>query len=285
MAAMCTLQERLVHWRSKTVLGDRIAMFVFFFGGLFLLWYELSHVASFYHSEWTPSYILHLVLGIFFAVNIYGNWGLLFLTDVTGKDLVFPSGPPPPGWTYCHPCGRNEPVRSHHCPLCKVCVLKHDHHCWFAGTCVGHNNHRYFVALSVHTVLAGLYCNIYNWAFVWNIKGDITMLNLLSFVIPHVTAAMGQETWYSFYITTLSMVGFMLTVLFVWLLQIQIVQIIKGQTKYERKKGICEYDLGLRGNTQAVLGHQMFLTMLCPFIKSSVDTDGTHFYSQGVKSL
>ena len=273
----------IYRWLHQTVLGDKISMAVFFFGGIFLLWYELSHVAAFNHSKWSTAYMIHFLLGIFFAVNIYGNWLMMFLTDVTGKKVVFPSGPAPPGWNYCGACVANLPPRSHHCPLCKVCVLKHDHHCWFAGTCVGYANHRYFFALCIHMVVAGVYCNIYNWSFVWDVKGEITLFNIFSFILPHLTAMMGFETWFSFYVTTVSMLGFSLTVLFIWLLQIQIVQVINGQTRYERKKDITEYDQGLWTNIEEVLGHRMFLVLLCPWLPSSLPGDGVKFYSQSQK--
>jgi hypothetical protein len=38
------------------------------------------------------------VWGLFLVFNLYANWFLMFLTDVTGKDVVFPSGSPPEGW-------------------------------------------------------------------------------------------------------------------------------------------------------------------------------------------
>ncbi|GAA5934877.1 DHHC family palmitoyltransferase [Sporobolomyces koalae] len=37
-----------------------------------------------------------------------------------------------------------KPERTHHCSVCRTCVLKFDHHCpWIKG-CVGHHNERYF---------------------------------------------------------------------------------------------------------------------------------------------
>ena len=38
------------------------------------------------------------------------------------------------------------PPRSHHCILCRKCILARDHHCFFTGSCVGLSNQRYFVA-------------------------------------------------------------------------------------------------------------------------------------------
>ena len=270
-------------WLHKTALGDQLAMGVFFFGGIFLLWYELSYVAAFNHSGWSAAYAFHFLLAIFFAVNIYGNWAKLFLTDTTGKGVVLPTGGAPPGWTYCDACVANAPPRSHHCPLCKACSLKHDHHCWFAGTCVAHANHRYFLALCAHMAVAGVYCNAYNWGFVWDVKGEASLYTLLSFVLPHLMAVLGYETWFSFCVSTVSMIGFALTVVFTWLLQIQVAQVVGGQTRYERKTKVREYDQGLWANVEDVLGHRMFLVLLWPGLRSNLPGDGVKFYSLSQK--
>ncbi|KAL8569918.1 hypothetical protein ACOMHN_014138 [Nucella lapillus] len=279
--------ESAIHrWRHNTVMGDKIAMVVFFLGGLFLLWYELCHIAAYNHTGWTTGYMIHLALAIFFAVNIYGNWIMMFLMQPTGRNVVFPAGAAPLGWRYCDPCVANRPPRSYHCPICNTCLLKRDHHCWFAGTCAGHDNHRYFLSMIVQVVIVALYCNIYNWGFVWSVKGEVTLLNLVSFVLPHLTAVMGNETWYSFYISTMSMLGFALTVMFLWLLQIQAVQIFHGQTRYERKKKIKDYDRGsLWLNLKDVLGHRMFLAMLWPWLPSSLPGDGLKFFSHAQKDI
>lgn len=37
----------------------------------------------------------------------------------------------------CQECRKTTPRRSHHCPLCGICVLRKDHHCFLTGGCVG----------------------------------------------------------------------------------------------------------------------------------------------------
>ncbi|GMT31191.1 hypothetical protein PFISCL1PPCAC_22488, partial [Pristionchus fissidentatus] len=49
------------------------------------------------------------------------------------------------GGKFCVECNRYSPIRSHHCPLCKYCVLRKDHHCYITGGCVGLGNQRYFI--------------------------------------------------------------------------------------------------------------------------------------------
>ena len=49
------------------------------------------------------------------------------------RRLVYPYW----SWKPCLICQVQRPPRVHHCPLCKMCVLKRDHHCFFTGSCVG----------------------------------------------------------------------------------------------------------------------------------------------------
>lgn len=52
---------------------------------------------------------------------------------------IEPLMPPP---DKCEHCGKIQPFRTRHCPICNECVLKFDHHCKWLGTCVGLKNHR-----------------------------------------------------------------------------------------------------------------------------------------------
>lgn len=264
---------------------DFLAMGVFFFGGIFLLWYELIHVSTHNFPQWTLLYTCHLLIAIYFAINIYGNWFMAFLTASSGHNIIFPSGPTPPGWRYCDRCIANRPPRSYHCPVCEECILKRDHHCWLVGRCIGYSNHRYFFALAVHMFLAGVYCNIYNWNFVWSVRGKVTFLNILSFIFPHFTTLIGNETLYTCFISTVSMIGFVLTFLCSWLLQVQMTLLKSGQTQFEKKKGITEYNQNLWTNVDDILGHRKFLVLFWPWLRSNLPGDGLTFHSQSQKEI
>ncbi|KAF7337106.1 Palmitoyltransferase [Mycena venus] len=74
--------------------------------------------------------------------------------------------------TKCRKCGQQKPERTHHCRICKRCVLKYDHHCpvrpascsvraliySFAlcrvNQCVGLHNERHFVMFMAYLIIA-----------------------------------------------------------------------------------------------------------------------------------
>ncbi|KAF9324799.1 hypothetical protein BG006_000223, partial [Podila minutissima] len=57
----------------------------------------------------------------------------------------------------CKRCLLPKPERTHHCSVCKKCVLKYDHHCPWIHNCVGHYNHRYFVMFLTYLSTACFY--------------------------------------------------------------------------------------------------------------------------------
>ncbi|KAG0330130.1 hypothetical protein BGZ99_007993 [Dissophora globulifera] len=57
----------------------------------------------------------------------------------------------------CKRCHLPKPERTHHCSVCKKCILKYDHHCPWIHNCVGHFNHRYFVMFLTYLPMACAY--------------------------------------------------------------------------------------------------------------------------------
>ncbi len=61
--------------------------------------------------------------------------------------------------SFCLKCNKTRPFKTHHCSICKKCILNMDHHCpwilnWYLQlTSVGLNNHRYFILFLLYTFL------------------------------------------------------------------------------------------------------------------------------------
>ena len=54
-------------------------------------------------------------------------------------------------WKICQYCNEVKPLRTHHCSICGICVLKMDHHCPWINNCIGQNNQRYFLLFLFHS--------------------------------------------------------------------------------------------------------------------------------------
>lgn len=280
------LSKNLLKFHTKTT-GELILFYFFWLGGLFLLWYEAFHILPYYIQHGSSKYPnVHLFVAVWFAVNIYGNMYKMVTVDISGKNIISPSGDAPKGWKYCYTCTKNSPERSHHCPLCNVCILKRDHHCFFGACCIGYHNHRYYLALVFYISLAAIYANLFNYEFVSEVKGDIGFLmSFVLFIAPHVGLMVGQYGFYAMFISGLTSIGFMLMILFLWLLAIQVKQILKGQTKYEAKKCIHEYNVGIVKILQEIGGKNWFLIWLSPWFPSPLPGDGVSFEKRQTKQL
>lgn len=57
----------------------------------------------------------------------------------------------------CKKCIGPKPARTHHCSVCRKCVLKMDHHCPWFDNCIGFYNHRYFF----------MFCTFITWACIY----------------------------------------------------------------------------------------------------------------------
>uniref|UniRef100_A0A0E0NMW7 S-acyltransferase n=1 Tax=Oryza rufipogon TaxID=4529 RepID=A0A0E0NMW7_ORYRU len=58
---------------------------------------------------------------------------------------------------YCDKCCMYKPSRTHHCKVCKRCVLKMDHHCVWINNCVGYANYKSFIICVLNATVGSLY--------------------------------------------------------------------------------------------------------------------------------
>lgn len=82
--------------------------------------------------------------------------------------------------------------RSHHCPLCKMCVLRKDHHCFITGACVGLGN-------QVCELLFLYFCNFLNFQRYFMVFLFWCAIGL-TIAMPHLFFYMNTEVAY-WYIT------------------------------------------------------------------------------------
>jgi len=66
----------------------------------------------------------------------------------------------------CSKCGGSKPERTHHCRVCKRCVLKYDHHCPWINQCVGLYNERHFALFMAYVVIATFCFSALGWPHV-----------------------------------------------------------------------------------------------------------------------
>ncbi|MQM17969.1 hypothetical protein Taro_050951 [Colocasia esculenta] len=58
---------------------------------------------------------------------------------------------------YCDKCSSYKPPRSHHCRICRRCVMKMDHHCLWINNCVGYANYKPFTIFVLYASVSSIY--------------------------------------------------------------------------------------------------------------------------------
>lgn len=268
---------------------DRAAFTILLVGAQLALWYETFHVMPYYYTDasggatsWSST--AHVAFSAFLYANSLANVYMMIRSRVVCS-LTALGLAEDPDWPYCERCLSHRPPRTHHCPVCDVCVLKRDHHCWFGGVCVGHANHRYYFCAISYMFAAAVYSNFYHFTFMVEQLQHLGLYGIpVCITVPHVCAIFGYLTFYQFLVAVLSFIGFFLLAMFSWLIFIQVVQIVTGQTRYERKRADCRYNNGTLDNVRAVFGERWYIAWICPWFSSPLPENGAAFRLSEVKT-
>jgi len=130
-----------------------------------------------YLTVLTPLYLVPIIgmcpaavvvcFGLFLLFNILFNYWSCVLTRPGYPAYFLPSADDleegtdfqdyGEGWRACRRCHTGKPPRTHHCSVCRRCVMKMDHHCPWVNNCVGFYNYRYFCLFLVYTAAGCLY--------------------------------------------------------------------------------------------------------------------------------
>ena len=247
--------------------------------------FELFIVLPAIYSHDPHMYPIHVAAGLFIYANVLANLILTMTTDSTSGSVILPSVLKP-GWRFCMTCEHNAPPRSFHCEHCAKCILKRDHHCVFTGNCIGYANQRYFLALVFYVSLGAIYTNILNFDYTWEVLGTINMRVVFTMVMPFMSWFLGYAEGFTFaiaFVTTTCLVG---ALLMISLLVYHMMNILNGQTTYERTHNIRDFDHGWKENLVDALGRNWYCCLLFPLIPSPPKCDGINFKKfQGYKDL
>ncbi|CAL4073910.1 unnamed protein product, partial [Meganyctiphanes norvegica] len=251
--------------------------FVFLCTGIpFAIFWLGAVVLPNYHQEFNDIVLYHILLTLFIVYNIFHNILLVIKTDASGRSSVLPSILKP-NWKYCSICQVNGPPRSYHCHYCNECILKRDHHCKFTGCCIGYHNHRYFLTGVSYIWIGALYGAWYNWEYTFNTIDLSGLYFFLTLLAPHFSWLFGGVTIWGSIVATLHTLGLTTLTCVTYILILQQTAIFNGQTQYEKKHGIKDYDLSLSQNIEDVLGTRWTLVWLSPMILSPLKGDGIKF--------
>mmetsp|Transcript_150671 Transcript_150671/g.280944 ORF Transcript_150671/g.280944 Transcript_150671/m.280944 type:complete len:315 (-) Transcript_150671:33-977(-) len=171
---------------------------------------------------------------------------------------------------FCKWCQRYKPDRTHHCRICKQCVLRMDHHCPWIMNCVGFRNHKFFFLLVVYAVLN---CGYITFTIAESVHRTVVeetpptnrfllVLGMMLSIIMGIlmTGFLSFHTWLMFQgMTTIEFCE----------------KTLSGSSFNGSSKGVS-YDQGIWKNMQAVLGPQPYLWLL-PM--SPPTGDGLYFSS------
>ncbi|KAF3319901.1 putative protein S-acyltransferase 15 isoform X2 [Carex littledalei] len=171
----------------------------------------------------------------------------------------------------CEKCDAYKPPRSHHCRVCKRCVLKMDHHCLWMNNCVGYSNYKPFFIFILHAAIGSLYstviffCDLFQTNHDFGVRSTTLFYVLSGCLLFFLSLTMNTLLGWHIYLLTKNMttIEFRAFLRDKWLAE-------KSGQKYRHR-----FDIGLCNNISQVLGPNI-LKWLCPTSMGHL-RDGTQF--------
>ncbi len=118
---------------SSCMRGLGFILVIFVISIITLLAYEgLFIVVPIVSEGSTLQYIMHYVNGFVCLICIYFHYIMAVYTDPGSPDSKKTDLDDPDesnGKSLCKKCNIVKPLRTHHCSMCRKCILKMDHHC------------------------------------------------------------------------------------------------------------------------------------------------------------
>ena len=151
-----------MYWLTEKIAKGAGRIFVAF---VFLL--TSSVVVNYYYIVFPWNYerwplywsLINIIVSIWLLVNIVFHY-YMGVTTEPGHPPAKIANPV----SVCKNCITAKPPRTHHCGICRSCILKMDHHCPWLNNCVGHLNHRYFYLFCLYMCTG----TIFVWTSIYN---------------------------------------------------------------------------------------------------------------------
>ncbi|KFP54931.1 Palmitoyltransferase ZDHHC22 [Cathartes aura] len=205
--------------------------------------------------------LLHGALFLFLSANALGNYVLVIQSspEDLGKGLNL---------------GEGAEVVADWLGLCARVTQRHDHHCFFTGNCIGSRNMRNFIMFCLYTSLACLDSLVAGMAYI-SAALSMSFANPLAFLtlLPHSISQFFSGA-------LLSSEMFVILMLYLWLgiglacagfCCHQMLLILRGQTRYQVRKGMVVRARPWRENLQEVFGKRWLLGLLIPVLNVGSD--------------
>ncbi|CAL4967675.1 unnamed protein product [Urochloa decumbens] len=172
---------------------------------------------------------------------------------------------------YCDKCCMFKPPRSHHCKVCKRCVLKMDHHCVWINNCVGYGNYKAFIICVLNATIGSLYSFV---IFLCDLLLKEHEFHILSVKIVYILAGV---LFFFLSLTIGSLLCWHIYLLCHNMTTIEYREAVRAKwlAKKSGQKYRHRFDLGTRKNIQMILGPNI-LCWLCPTATGHLK-DGTDF--------